>query len=329
MAEADPVAMANAPASKRARLFRVFGLILAGVALAVGAWWLLFAQGRVSTDNAYVGGTTALITPQVGGTVLQVPVAGTQLVQAGAVLVVLDDADARIALAQAEAGLGQARQRYVQASENSLAARARTAARAAEIAQARARLVEADAALTRARLELARRQRLAASGAVSAEELSTAEAGFASAEAARNAARTAVASAQAIERSAAGDFAAARALVADTSITTAPDVRAAQAMVDKARLDLARTTIRAPVAGIVTASTVQIGQRVNAGATLMQLVPVKGLWVDANFKEGQLAKVKPGQKVEMTSDLYGSSVVFHGTVAGFAGGTGAAFALIP
>jgi membrane fusion protein (multidrug efflux system) len=108
-----------------------------------------------------------------------------------------------------------------------------------------------------------------------------------------------------------------------------PEVVTARARYEKARLQLERTVIRAPVAGVVTGRQVQVGQRIQPGATLMTVVPVQAAFVDANFKEGQLTKVKPGQKVELVSDLYGDKVEFHGTVVGLSGGTGSAFALIP
>ncbi|WP_164157245.1 HlyD family secretion protein, partial [Sandarakinorhabdus rubra] len=130
-------------------------------------------------------------------------------------------------------------------------------------------------------------------------------------------------------QSARGDAAAAAALVAGTTVATAPDIRAAEAVLARARLDLERTVIRAPVSGIVTNRNVQVGQRIAAGAVLMTLVPTTGLFVDANFKESQLSNLKIGQKAELTSDLYGGSVTYHGEVVGLAGGTGAAFALIP
>ncbi|HWU14058.1 MAG TPA: HlyD family efflux transporter periplasmic adaptor subunit, partial [Caulobacter sp.] len=98
---------------------------------------------------------------------------------------------------------------------------------------------------------------------------------------------------------------------------------------DQAAVDLARTVIRAPIDGVVTRRNVQAGQRVAAGAVLMQVVPVQQAYVDANFKEGQLRKVRIGQPVELEADLYGGSVKYHGTVVGLSGGTGSAFALIP
>jgi membrane fusion protein (multidrug efflux system) len=313
----------------RAGALRTLALVVVAAALAAAGWWAIFERGRVETDNAYVGGDTAQVTPQVAGTVIEVKVGGTQAVKAGDVLVVLDDADARIAVAQAEAALAQARQRFDQARAQADAARSRAAARAADIASARSRLAEAEAMLKRAEGEFSRRARLAASGAVSAEELATARAALAAATATRDAARTAVAAAQDTAQSAAGDAAAAAALVAGTTPATAPDIRAAEAALARAKLDLERTVIRAPIAGIVTNRNVQVGQRVPAGAVLMTLVPTTGLFVDANFKESQLAAIRTGQKVELTSDLYGGSVTYHGTVVGLAGGTGAAFALIP
>lgn len=120
-----------------------------------------------------------------------------------------------------------------------------------------------------------------------------------------------------------------KALILGTTPATAPDIRAPQAALARAWLDLDRTVIRATVAGIVTNRAVQVGQRVAGGAPLMTLVPTTGLFVDANFKESQLQSIRMGQKVELESDLYGGDAVYHGTVVGMAGGNGSAFALIP
>lgn len=332
MPDMDPVVETasnpkRAPARARALRLLAGGVIIAG--LGGGLWWAMFERGRVETDNAYVGGDTAQVTPQLPGTVARVLVGGTQAVNAGDVLVVLDDADARIAVAQAEAALAQAQQRFTQASAVADAARARAAGRQADVGAARSRLAEADATLARARGDYERRQQLAGSGAVSAEELAAARSALAAATAAQSAATNAVTAATDGARAATGDAAAATALVNNVTIGTAPDVRAAQAALDRARLDLARTVIRAPIAGIVTNRNVQVGQRVAGGTPLMTLVPTTGLFVDANFKESQLKTIRTGQPVELKSDLYGGEVVYHGRVTGMAGGTGAAFALIP
>ncbi len=335
MADASPQDMSvEAPVAvvstgKRARLLRILGVsVLVGAAI-FAAWYYLTQAGRVQTDNAYVGADTAQVTALVSGAVQEVRVGGTQSVKRGDVLVILDPADAQVDVATAEAALFQAQQRFGQASAQAGSARAKLISRGADIAQARARVAEADAMFTRARLDLARRKELATSGAVSGEELSTAEAAFASATAARQLASAGLDAAQATSSAATSDVAASEAVVRGTTIYSAPDVAAARARLAAAKLGLARTVIRAPVDGIVTNRQVQIGQRIQAGTPIMTLVPIATAYVDANFKESQLRGVRVGMPVELTSDFYGSGVVYHGKVVGFAGGTGAAFSLIP
>jgi len=315
--------------AKRRRLLRILALVVVTIALLWGLWYFITQAGRVSTDNAYVGADSATVTALVSGPVKEVRVSGTQAVKKGDILVVLDDADQRIAVADAEAALRQARQRYGQADATADAARARVQARGAEIAQAKARLRDAEATVERARAELQRRESIAGTGAVSGEELTAARAALKQAQAARDLAAAGVTSAQATRGSASGDLGAAEAVVRGTTIDTAPDVAAAQARLDKAKLDLARTVIRAPVDGIVTNRQVQVGQRIAAGAPIMIIVPIESAYVDANYKESQFGKIRTGQPVELTSDYYGGDVVYHGKVVGIAGGTGAAFSLIP
>ena len=319
----------GAQAEKRRRLLTILAIVVIAIAALWGIWYFLTQAGRVSTDNAYVGADSATVTALVAGPVADVRVSGTQVVKKGDILVILDDADQRIAVADAEAALRQARQRYGQASANADAARSRVSARGADVAQARARLRDADAAVAKARAELARRESIAGTGAVSAEELTAARTALASAGAARDLAAAGISSAEATRGSAGGDLGAAEALVRGTTIDTAPDIAAAQARLEKAELDLARTVIRAPVDGVVTNKQVQVGQRIAAGAPIMVVVPVSTAYVDANFKESQFKRIRIGQPVELTSDYYGGDVVYRGKVIGIAGGTGAAFALIP
>ncbi len=335
---ADETAAAETPAleaapetngAKRAKLLRILAIVVVTVAILWGLWYFLTQAGRVHTDNAYVGADSAQVTALIAGPVKEVRVSGTQAVKKGDILVILDDADQRIAVADAEAALRLARQRYGQADANADAARARVAARGADIAQARARLRDADAAVTRTRAELARRESIAGTGAVSGEELTAARAALASASAARDLAAAGIASAEATRGSASGDLGAAEAVVRGTTINTAPDVAAAEARLEKAKLDLARTVLRAPVDGIVTNRQVQVGQRIAAGAPIMVIVPISTAYVDANFKESQFGDIRIGQPVELTSDYYGGDVVYTGKVIGIAGGTGAAFSLIP
>ena len=315
--------------SKRARLLRILAVVVVAAAVVGALWYFLTQAGRVSTDNAYVGADTAQVTALVSGAVADVRVGGTQTVRKGDILAILDPADAKVDVATAEAALFQAQQRYGQASAQVGSARAKLASRGADIAQARARLAEANAGLVRARIDFSRRQALVGSGAVSGEELSSARAALATAQASRDLAAAGIASAQATSASASSDVAASEALTRGTSISTAPDVAAARARLQAAQLSLARTVIRAPIDGVVTNRQVQVGQRIAAGAPIMTLVPLASAYVDANFKENQLRKVSFGMPVELTSDFYGSDVVFHGRVIGYAGGTGAAFSLIP
>lgn len=324
-----PPAVAPDMRARRKRWLSIFGLVLVAGVVIWGIWFFIARAGRVSTDNAYVGADTAQVTPLVAAPVADVRVANTQQVKKGDILVVLDPADVRIEVAQAESALAQAEQKYRQARATVGAAQGRVEARGSEIEQARARLRDAEATFNRARIELGRREALISSGAVSGDELTAARTAFQSAQAARELARAGVASAEATRVAATGEMQASAALVEGTSLASAPEVRAARARLAQARLNLQRTVIRAPMDGVVTNRQVQIGQRVAAGSPIMTVVPIASAYVDANFKEDQLAKVRPGQPVRLTSDFYGGDVVFHGRVVGFAGGTGAAFALIP
>lgn len=325
-------AEAAAPAVDRAKrkpLFAALGAAVLLAGLSYGGYEWLIGSRYVSTDNAYVGADVAQVTPLVAGAVASVHVTDTQTIKRGDVLVTLDDADARIAVAEAQAEFARAQRRISQTVATSGSLAAQVSAREADIRRARAGVAEARSALSKAEIDLRRRQALSSSGAVSGEELTSATNAAAAARANLAAAEAALAQALSGRSAAQGQLAANEALVRGTTIDTNPEVRAARARLDAARLALARTVIRAPIDGIVARRQVQVGQRVAPGAPLMALVPMGQLYVDANFKEGQLAKVRPGQPVELTSDLYGDDVVYNGHVAGFAGGTGAAFAVIP
>jgi membrane fusion protein, multidrug efflux system len=169
-------------------------------------------------------------------------------------------------------------------------------------------LAAREADVERARLDYLRRTKINSTGAISAEELTAVRNNYDSARA---------------------GLEAARAMTRNTDAIHHPEVLAAKAARDTAKLNLDRTIVRAPMDGVVSQRSVQVGQRVQAGYPVMMVVPIRQVYVDANFKENQLAHVHPGQNVKLTADLYGSSVVFHGTVAGLGGGTGSAFAIIP
>lgn len=327
--EARTAAHREVQLEKRRRLLRIFALVIIAAAVAWGLWYLLIGRNSVSTDNAYVNAEMAQVTPLVAGTAIDVRVKDTQEVRAGDVLVVLDAANAQIALAQAEAELAAARRRFRQAVATGDALSAQVGAQGASIAESQARLAGAQAMLAKAEGEARRRAALEDEGIASREEVANSRAAADNARAEVARARAAVAAAVAAQRAASGELAAQQAVVQGSTEDTDPAVRAARTRVDSARLDLERTTVRAPVSGVVTRRQVQVGQRVNLGQTIMTIVPVDKLYVDANFKERQLRRVKVGMPAKVTADIYGSSVVYNGKVAGIAGGTGSSMALIP
>ncbi|OGB69199.1 MAG: efflux transporter periplasmic adaptor subunit [Burkholderiales bacterium RIFOXYC12_FULL_65_23] len=299
------------------------------VAAAATAYWTLYASHFVSTDNAYAAVEVAQVTPAIDGTVAEVKVKDTQAVKQGDVLVTIDPTDAKLALAQAEAELGRAvrRVRAYVANDGGLAAQ--VSARVAEEKRAEAQLSAAQADFERAQIDLKRRQALLASGSVSGDELTKAQNAHAAAQANLASAKAAIVQASANRVAAQGAREANAALIDQAQGDSNPEILLARAKRDQAKIDLERTVIRAPMDGVVAKRQVQLGQRVPAGAPLLSVVPVQDIYVNANFKEGQLQKVRPGQTATVTSDLYGSSVTYHGVVEGLAGGSGSAFAAIP
>lgn len=275
------------------------GVVVAGA--AYGAYYITYGQYHESTDDAYVNGNLVQLTPQVTGTVNAVNADDTQIVKAGAPVVTLDPADSRIALLNAEAALGQAVRQVSTLYVNNNYYAANVAQRASDLA--------------RAQDDLKRRLAVANTGAVSAEDVAHA--------------RDAVAAAQASLDAARQQAQSNHALTDRTSIEQHPNVQAAAAKVRDAYLDYARNTLPAPVTGYVAQRSVQVGQRVAPGTPLMSIVPLDGVWVDANFKEVQLRRMRIGEPVTMTADVYGSSVKYHGRVIGFSAGTGSAFATLP
>lgn len=302
-------------------------IILIGAAIYL-IWRFAFAQS-VNTDNAYVGAETAQISSMVTGQVAAVKVSDTQQVKKGDVLVLIDQDDARIALAQAEAELAKAKRQYSQSFANSDALSSQVLASEDDIQSAKAQVAQAQVNVERMQDELKRRIQLDRSGAISKEELATAKSALNTAKANLDVAKAGLTQAQSKRQAAQSNLEANQALIKGADQSTAPDVLVAQAKVDQAKLELQRTEIRAPFDGVVTNRNIQIGQRVAPGAAMMLIVPITDMYVDANFKESQLEKVRVGQSATLTSDLYGKSVEYHGTVVGFSGGTGAAFALIP
>ncbi|MFM0208621.1 HlyD family efflux transporter periplasmic adaptor subunit [Paraburkholderia sediminicola] len=302
-APAGPSPDATPPggSGKRKLWLALLGIGVAVAGAAYGTYYVKYGQYHESTDDAYVNGNLVQLTPQVTGTVNAVNADDTQIVKEGSPVVTLDPADSRIALLNAEAALGQAVRKVSTFYVNNSYYAANVAQREADLA--------------RAQDDLQRRVAVASTGAVSAEDVSHAREAVAGAQAALDAARQ-----QALSN---------RALTDHTSIEQHPDVQAAAAKVRDAYLDYARNTLPAPVTGYVAQRSVQVGERVGPGTSLMSIVPLNGVWVDANFKEVQLRRMRIGQPVTMTADVYGSSVKYHGKVIGFSAGTGSAFATLP
>src|SRR5271156_6677439 len=293
-------AVASSGRSRRLGLISIgaFGL-LSG--LGYFAYWFIEGRYFERTDDAYVNGDVVQVTSEVPGTVLSLNVDDTQLVQSGEVLLSLDPADARIAEANAEADLARAvrqvRGRFAQREE------------------LLALIEQGDRAARAADDDLKRRGGLIADGAISAEELSHA--------------RDAVTSSRANVAAAQQQLSQTVAQIDGTTIADHPQVLAAAAAVRNAALALHRTLLTSPVSGMIAKRSVQVGQRVAAGTPLLAVVPLDDVWIDANFKEGQLERMRAGQPVTVRTDLYGHQVTYHGHLVGIAAGSGNAFALLP
>ncbi|MGX7002402.1 HlyD family efflux transporter periplasmic adaptor subunit [Caballeronia sp. KNU42] len=300
-ARTPPNATQPAASGKRKLWLALLGIGVVVAGAVYGGYYFTHGQYHESTDDAYVNGNLVELTPQVTGTVNAVNSDDTQIVKAGDPVVTLDPADSKIALLNAEAALGQAvRQVSTLYVNNSYYA---------------AYVAQRESDLARAQDDLKRRVAVSGTGAVSAEDVAHARDAVASAQAALDAARQQAQSNHA--------------LTDRTSVEQHPDVQAAAAKVRDAYLSYARNTLPAPVTGYVAQRSVQVGERVSPGTPLMSIVPLDGVWVDANFKEVQLRRMRIGQPVTMTADVYGSNIKYHGRVIGFSAGTGSAFATLP
>ncbi|MFL6578046.1 MAG: efflux RND transporter periplasmic adaptor subunit [Povalibacter sp.] len=296
----DPVAPVETNGKRRNRLIALTAVV-AVAGLIYTAYWFLHARYFEETDDAYVASDVVQITSEVAGAVTAIHVDDTQQVERGQVLVELDRADAEVAIARAEADLARAvrevRGLFAQAEG------------------LRAQIREHEVQLNTAKANLARREKIAADGAVSAEELQHARDQVTQLTASLNASSEALRTV--------------RARIDDTTLENHPEVLAASARVREAALSLKRTRILAPLSGTVARRSVQIGSRIAPGTPLMAVVALSDAWVDANFKEVQLNRIRIGQPVELHADLYGGDVVYHGKVAGLGAGSGSAFALLP
>jgi len=301
------------PARKKALSAVAAAVVLGGIAYT--AYWALVLNHYESTDNAYVQGNVVQLTPQVGGTVVAINADDTDHVKAGQVLVKLDPADAQVALDQAEAQLAQTVREVRTLYANNGTLKAQIALREADLARSQSELV-------RAQDDVTRRAPLVATGAVGKEEFNHVNSQLA-------AARSSVVAAQSAALAAREQLVSNQTLTDGTALEQHPNVMRASARVREAYLALKRADLLAPVDGYVAKRSVQLGARVSAGAPLMSVIALDQVWVEANFKESQLQKLRLGQPVTLVADVYGKKVEYSGAIEGLGAGTGAAFALLP
>ncbi|GAA0325308.1 multidrug efflux MFS transporter periplasmic adaptor subunit EmrA [Morganella psychrotolerans] len=273
--------------------------ILLGAAYT--AYWFTVLRHHESTDNAYITGNQVIVMSQVSGSVTTVSADNTDYVTAGSLLVQLDKRDAELALDKAQISLANSVRQTRQQMVNSRQLQAGIEVRRSE--------------LSRLQNDLKRREVLGAQNVIGKEELQHA--------------REAVVSAKAQLDVATELFNANKAFILDTPLNEQPAVKQAATEVRNAWLALARTDIRSPVDGYVSRRSVQVGAQISPSTPLMAVVPAKGMWIDANFKETQLSAMRIGQPVKVITDFYGDDIVFHGTVTGLDMGTGSAFSLLP
>ncbi|MBI5626243.1 MAG: HlyD family efflux transporter periplasmic adaptor subunit [Nitrosomonadales bacterium] len=328
MTDQAAIATPANPDKRKGVLLRIGALVLV-VLLAVFLWWFFSGRWYSNTDDAYIGGNVVAVMPLTGGSVVSIQADTTQAVTEGQILVQLDDSDARLQLDSAVAALAAAVREVRGLYAISRGNLQLIAQRRADLARAQAELARSDAALTQAEAEFKRRETLVKQNFISAESLQIAQTTRDAAKAQRDAALSAIQASSAAINQTVDQASVSSARVDNTSLENHPNVRSAAVRVREAALALARTRVIAPVSGQVAKRLMQIGERVKPGDSLMALVPLDKVWLDANFKETQLRDVRIGQPVRVTSDFYGNSIVFHGRVIGLAPGTGSAFALLP
>ncbi|EOY8496750.1 multidrug efflux MFS transporter periplasmic adaptor subunit EmrA [Providencia stuartii] len=287
---------------KRRKVWMVIAsIIIVLLFVAYGAYWFLVLRFQEYTDDAYVSGVQVPIVAQTTGNVTQVNFENTDLVKAGDVLVVLDKTNARLAYEQAKHDLAttvrKTKELYINGDEY------------------QAQIQKNRISLAQAQKDYQRRAALGRSGTISKEDLQHSQ--------------EAVQLAQAALDISIQQYNANQALLRNTELRKQPAIQQAADNVRNAWITLQRTEVKSPITGYVSRRNVQVGSQVGPQGSLMAIVPVQPVWVDANFKETQLEKVRIGQPVTLTSDFYGDDIVYTGKVAGLDMGTGSAFSLLP
>ncbi|MBN3265473.1 multidrug efflux MFS transporter periplasmic adaptor subunit EmrA [Pectobacterium brasiliense] len=286
---------------QRKRVLSLLTFIFVVLGCAWLVYWFLVLRHHESTDDAYVAGNQIQIMAQVSGSVTHVNVDNTDFVKQGQVLVELDPTDAQQAFERAKTGLANSVRQTHQLIINSKQYQANIELRQTE--------------LNKAQSDLSRRETLGSANAIGREEVQHA--------------RDAVATAKAALEVARQQYQANQAMILDTPLEKQPAIQQASVEMRDAWLALQRTKIVSPIDGYVSRRSVQIGARISSTSALMAVVPANHLWVDANFKETQLANMRIGQPATVIADIYGDDVVYQGKVVGLDMGTGSAFSLLP
>ena len=291
----------NNKSQQRKKGLSIFILLLLLIAIGSAAYWFFFIKGFEETEDAYVSGNQVMVSSQVAGNISKINVDNMDPVQAGDVLLELDDTNAKLSFEQAKSNLANAVRQISQL--NYTVKQLKSAVRANEIT------------LAQAQGNLNRRVQLVKDGAIDKESFQHA--------------KEAVELAKANLTTSQNQLEANQALLLDGPLSEQPQIQSAVSNLKQAWLNLERTKIRSPIKGYVARRNAQVGQAVSVGGALMAVVNTDQMWLDANFKETQLTHMRIGQPVEIHFDLYGKDKTFNGKVVGIEMGTGSAFSLLP
>ena len=299
--QTDTQMSSNNKSQQRKKGLSIFILLLLLIAIGSAAYWYLFIKGFEETEDAYVSGNQVMVSAQVAGNISKINVDNMDPVQAGDVLLELDDTNAKLSFEQAKSNLANAVRQVSQL--NYTVKQLKSAVRANEIT------------LAQAQGNLNRRVQLVKDGAIDKESFQHA--------------KEAVELAKANLTTSQNQLGANQALLLDGPLSEQPQIQSAVSNLKQSWLNLERTKIRSPIKGYVARRNAQVGQAVSVGGALMAVVTTDQMWLDANFKETQLTHMRIGQPVEIHFDLYGKDKTFNGKVVGIEMGTGSAFSLLP
>ena len=299
--QTDTQTFSNNKSQQRKKGLSIFILLLLLIAIGSAAYWFFFIKGFEETEDAYVSGNQVMVSSQVAGNISKINVDNMDPVQAGDVLLELDDTNAKLSFEQAKSNLANAVRQISQL--NYTVKQLKSAVRANEIT------------LAQAQGNLNRRVQLVKDGAIDKESFQHA--------------KEAVELAKANLTTSQNQLEANQALLLDGPLSEQPQIQSAVSNLKQAWLNLERTKIRSPIKGYVARRNAQVGQAVSVGGALMAVVTTDQMWLDANFKETQLTHMRIGQPVEIHFDLYGKDKTFNGKVIGIEMGTGSAFSLLP